>query len=349
MIESTNVIGPDVSAETDEEQISKATSFVVVNKSNDKKYSIKKQLGKGGYGTVFLCTDSKNRIRALKTETDPALTQEIQIFKEANKRKYVHIVNMYDYGSCSEFINPFFTMTCLGRNLADIKKRLPSKTFSKSTTLRTLMQTLSAINELHSLGYVSRDVKPSNFCLGRPLVAPKSIYIIDFGVARDFRSDNESTIIKNYCVTSFKGTVRYCPLANHQFKLQCRRDDIESWFYMGYEFFEGKLPWNRIPRRARHRVKDIKTILRTPTPKMFAQAPKFMYNLLLDIDKIKFLEKPNYEYIQGLLKTTFTDSGYNYQEQYDWELQANTSLIEDNNDEDLTTECTSRRKRKKSK
>ncbi|CEF62252.1 Protein kinase domain and Serine/threonine-/dual specificity protein kinase, catalytic domain and Protein kinase-like domain-containing protein [Strongyloides ratti] len=332
------VSSTDLSGETEEGASSRARSLVISNKNNGKIYTIKRQLGKGGYGTVFLCLDYKNRIRALKVEKDPALTQEIKIFKEAKNKKCIHIAKMYDYGTCNELVDPFILMTCLGKNLSDVKKRLPKKMFTINTTLRVLMQTLSAIRELHSLGYVSRDVKPSNFCVGRPTIAPKSIFIIDFGVARDFRNDNESTIINKNTVTTFKGTVRYCSLANHFFRRQCRRDDIESWFYMSYEFFEGKLPWQRISRKYRQRIKDIKTILRTPTPKMFAKTPKFMYNLLLDIDKIKFLEKPNYDYIHNLLHTTFIESNYSYDELYDWELQTIPSLFEENLEEELTTE-----------
>uniref|UniRef100_A0A0K0ET70 Protein kinase domain-containing protein n=1 Tax=Strongyloides stercoralis TaxID=6248 RepID=A0A0K0ET70_STRER len=330
----------DLSADTEDGGVlsSRVRSLAITNKRNGKVYTVKRQLGKGGYGTVFLCCDSKNRIRALKVEKEIAIAKEIKIFEAAKKTKCIHISKMYDYGMCSEFVEPFFVMTCLGRNLSDIKKRLPKKMYSNSTTLRILMQTLSAIRELHSLGYVSRDVKPSNFCIGRPTMAPKSIFIIDFGVARDFRNDDESTVINTKTVTSFKGTVRYCSLANHLFKRQCRRDDIESWFYMGYEFFEGKLPWQRISRKHRQRIKDIKTILRTPTPKMFAKTPNFMHNLLLDIDKIEFLEKPNYDHINNLLHTTFTECGYSYEENYDWELQTNTTFLEENPEEEVTTE-----------
>uniref|UniRef100_A0A0N4Z9C1 Protein kinase domain-containing protein n=1 Tax=Parastrongyloides trichosuri TaxID=131310 RepID=A0A0N4Z9C1_PARTI len=320
----------NISLDLDDVPSSRSRSIVVLNKRNGKQYRIVKQLGKGGYGTVFLCYDHKNRIRALKTERDPALNQEIQILNEARRKKCVHIIKMYDHGTCTSLDEPFILMTCLGRNLSDMKKRLPNKMYTKSTVYRILMQTLTAVHELHSLGYVSRDIKPSNFCVGRPNIAPRSIFIIDFGVARDFRNDNEQTVINEFSATAFKGTVKYCPIANHLFKKQCRRDDMESWFYMAYEFFEGKLPWHRISRKARHRIKDIKTILRTPTPKMFSQSPKFMHELLLKIDGIKFLEKPNYCYIHQLLVTAFNEAGYKFDEEYDWERYQKEEPSNDN-------------------
>lgn len=36
------------------------------------------------------------------------------------------------------------------------------------------------------------------------------------------------------------GTIYYAPMSAHNFSEQCRKDDLESWFYMIIEMIIGK-------------------------------------------------------------------------------------------------------------
>uniref|UniRef100_A0A0N4Z8R7 Protein kinase domain-containing protein n=1 Tax=Parastrongyloides trichosuri TaxID=131310 RepID=A0A0N4Z8R7_PARTI len=315
-------------------------TVTITNALNGKKYEISKRLGKGGWGITYLCYDYKHRTRALKVERDTALVYEIAILQEAKKHKCIHIAKMYDHGNCPEFDEPFIVMECFGKNVADIKKNLPGKIFSKGTALRVLMQALDGIKELHMVGYISRDIKPSNFCVGRNSVAPKSIYIIDFGVARNFTKDNEKTVINEYSPSAWKGTAKYCPIANHMYQKQCRRDDVESWFYMALELLEGKLPWNSINRKSRTIIEEHKKLLRDPGCEYFVKSPPFFQEILLTIDKWKFLERPKYSYIYKLFSDEVEKIGLKFSDPYDWESgiindikEVNTEVLtsEDNN------------------
>uniref|UniRef100_A0A0K0FTZ5 Protein kinase domain-containing protein n=1 Tax=Strongyloides venezuelensis TaxID=75913 RepID=A0A0K0FTZ5_STRVS len=305
--------------EQENEHSTSPKTITITNAKNDKKYEISKRLGKGGWGVIYLCYDRKKRTRALKVERESALDIEIQILEAAKKSKCIHFAKIYDHGNCPELDEPFIVMQCLGRNVADIKKHLPGKIFSKNTALRVLMQSLSGIKELHVLGYISRDIKPSNFCVGRNSIAPKSIYIIDFGVSRSYKGDNEKTVINEYSPSAWKGTAKYCPIANHLYRKQCRRDDVESWFYMAIELLEGKLPWNGVNRKNRSLIEEYKKMLREKDCEFYIKSPEFLQNLLLKIDGWKFLEVPDYRYIQTLLGKEVLKEGYNFDDLYDWE------------------------------
>ncbi|MEQ2206147.1 hypothetical protein XENOCAPTIV_024251, partial [Xenoophorus captivus] len=54
----------------------------------------------------------------------------------------------------------YVVMELQGRNLADLRRSMPRGTFSISTTLRLGRQILEAIESIHSVGFLHRDIKP---------------------------------------------------------------------------------------------------------------------------------------------------------------------------------------------
>lgn len=51
-------------------------------------------------------------------------------------------------------------MQLQGRNLAELRRAQPRAAFSLSTTLRLGLQILEAIESIHSVGFLHRDIKP---------------------------------------------------------------------------------------------------------------------------------------------------------------------------------------------
>lgn len=51
-------------------------------------------------------------------------------------------------------------MERLGENLAELRKQRPNGTFSLCTSLRLGIQMIEALEGIHKLGFIHRDVKP---------------------------------------------------------------------------------------------------------------------------------------------------------------------------------------------
>lgn len=72
---------------------------------------------------------------------------------------------------------------------------------------------LSAIEKVHDMGYIHRDVKPSNFVMGEGKTRDR-VYIVDFGLGKA-HLDKNGVPVKQRETVDFRGTVAYASLNAH--------------------------------------------------------------------------------------------------------------------------------------
>ena len=113
--------------------------------------------------------------------------------------------------------------------------------FSYYTVALLGIHMIDLVRHLHSCDFIHRDIKPENFVIGKD--SPSEINLLDFGLAKRFRSKS-STYSMSLCETKgLIGTLRYASVNCHLAIDQSRRDDLESLIYVLIYFMRGKLPW----------------------------------------------------------------------------------------------------------
>ncbi|KAI6224970.1 putative serine/threonine-protein kinase [Aphelenchoides besseyi] len=274
------------------------------------KYMVKKQLGKGGCGTVYKVeriSDKKAMVVKVEwtdgTETT-RLTREYEVYKEISELKQANmpgtenLMGCYDFGGVPAICD-FLFLPLLGPSLADL---LANNSPTYQTALIVSFQTLRGLRNFHSLGRIHRDLKPANYALG--IGADEGIvFIIDFGMAVRFCIDPHR--MPSGSRYAFIGTRDYASRNTHKKKPQTRRDDVEAWFYVAFEIFKLKLPWRKDTTDAIIQMKDY--FIRQCPPEFYSKVPPCFEDFARMIDEIGDYSTPNYDFFFCSLKAEAED------------------------------------------
>ena len=154
------------------------------------KYVVKKALGQGGFGRVFLAEHTRlNQSYVVKllgadvSRNDDYRNRFLQEAKVLAKLKHPNIVPVQDVDIFEG--RPHYIMSYVeGGSLGDLL--IKEKKLSTEKALEIASKLLSALSEVHNKGIIHRDLKPENVLLdesGEPI-------LIDFGIARVETSKN---------------------------------------------------------------------------------------------------------------------------------------------------------------
>lgn len=282
------------------------------------------RLGGGSFGHVYKCLNIKtNKEYSIKVEsndiTNPQLFHEYKILKllEGNEG----IPNTYLFKNIGG--ESILIIDLLGPNLEDILQDTKTKKFTLKTCLMTLKQLIERLKIIHKEGIIHRDLKPENLLVNKN-IRNGLIYLIDYGLSKKYKDAKNDMHIPFKNERPITGTIRYISINTHKGFEQSRRDDIESALYIIVYFLNGKLDWDGI--KCKTKDEKIKKIMEKKEefknnkeykklPQSFSQIFQYVYN-------INFEEKPNYEYIFGIINKGLEqyDGESNYEKTlYDWQ------------------------------
>ncbi|TKR67085.1 hypothetical protein L596_023289 [Steinernema carpocapsae] len=285
----------------------------------DNRFLVDKQIGQGGFGAVYFVTDKEQQDSpnyALKTEIrskSTNLKQEVYVLRLANIHGCTHFcqfiaAGMTDYKG---FPTNYLVMSLIGETLEAKKK----KRFTLGCALAVGMQCLTAIEELHSIGYLHRDLKPENFAVSKP--NETRIIIFDFGLCRQYLDDQGRIRLPRVAI-GFRGTTRYASLSCHARREMSRKCDIESWFYQQVELSKGAIPWRDVDGKKKDLVGMFKERCRygIGLELFLGGCPRQYVEILRYIDRLSYYETPDYNKIHNLLRMAMKVN--NVKEVYDW-------------------------------
>ena len=210
----------------------------LLNKIFFQKYRTIKKLGEGSFGKVYKAEYNKIYY-AMKFENktrNPSLLES-----EATIMNYLrgpNIPNIESFGTSGEY--NILIMQLMDKSLEDLINI--HKNFSIKTVCLLAYQIINILQFIHDKHIIHRDIKPDNFVMGYS-ENNAHLYIIDFGLAKKFRSSR--TLVQYPYIKKKKltGTARYASIHALEEYEQSRRDDLESVGYVLLYFLRGSLPW----------------------------------------------------------------------------------------------------------
>lgn len=125
------------------------------------RWKVVRKIGGGGFGEIYEGQDLITREQvALKVESarqpKQVLKMEVAVLKKLQGKE--HVCRFIGCGRNDRF--NYVVMQLQGKNLAELRRAQPRGAFSLSTTLRLGAQILRAIESIHSVGFLHRDIKP---------------------------------------------------------------------------------------------------------------------------------------------------------------------------------------------
>ena len=203
------------------------------------KFHIKKVLGQGAMGEVYLGDDpSIGREVAIKTihpnaaQGDEAKERFAREAKAAGALNHPNLVTIYEFGEDQGVL--YIAMELVpGHDLQDL---LQEQSLTRTEVLEVLGQVCDGLDFAHRQGIVHRDIKPSNIRVqrdGKKLRAK----VMDFGVARVANSDMTATGM-------VMGTVSYMAPEYIRSGKPDPRSDLFAVGVILYEALSGRKPFS---------------------------------------------------------------------------------------------------------
>ncbi|KAK6633702.1 hypothetical protein RUM44_004309 [Polyplax serrata] len=294
------------------------------------RWKVVRKIGGGGFGEIYEGLDllTKEQV-ALKVESarqpKQVLKMEVAVLKKLQGKE--HVCRFIGCGRNDRF--NYVVMQLQGKNLAELRRSQPRGAFSLSTTLRLGLQILKAIDSIHQVGFLHRDIKPSNFSIGRLPNNCRKVYMLDFGLARQYTTAT-GEVRAPRTAAGFRGTVRYASINAHKNKEMGRHDDLWSLFYMLVEFVNGQLPWRKIKDKEQVGLMKEKYDHRL----LLKHLPSDLRQFLDHIQSLEYADKPDYNMLIGLFERCMRRRGVKENDPYDWEKKI---LSVDTNDSNAQT------------
>lgn len=312
-------------------------------------YAVGAKIGEGSFGVIFEGENILSGGRedefgkrstapvAIKFEPRksdaPQLRDEFRAYRILNNCR--GIPHAYYFGQ--EGMHNVLILDLLGPSLEDLFEWC-GRRFSIKTTCLVAKQMIDRVRIIHEHDLMYRDIKPDNFLISefqrtlpdRQVVKdvavsaggdPNLIYMVDFGMAKQYRDPRTKQHIPYRERKSLSGTARYMSINTHFGREQSRRDDLESLGHVFFYFLRGSLPWQGL-KALNNKLKYEKIGLTkqklNPNELLMGFIPPQFGAYLKYTRSLRFEEEPDYDYLISLMDDVLHCLGMEDDGHYDW-------------------------------
>lgn len=270
------------------------------------RYVVKQSIGSGTFGDVFIAystrTGNEVAVKFCRENRQSMLEREYALYSKL--RSFSGFPRMRWTGALSPTVSAV-VMDLLGGSLEAIRKDF--KTLTLRSVVYIMLQLIARMEDLHSTGYVHRDLKPGNLMVGRK--DPGNIYVIDLGLAKRYQSRDGVHV--EHGPASFAGTAKYSSFRALSMERQSRRDDMEALGYCAIKLYRG-LSWDRV-KKGRDGKTPYKVYARYKRniTRMCEGLPIEFLHYFKYVRALEFKAKPNYRYMARLMQSIVQRNRWN--------------------------------------
>ena len=287
----------------------------IIGKIFFSKYKAIKKLGEGSFGKVYKAEYNGDNY-AIKMENKSKEQGLLEL--EATIMSYLkgpNIPFIKSYGYSGDF--NVLVMQLLDKSLEDLINKY--NTFSIKTVAILGYQMVNILQYIHDRHIIHRDIKPDNFVMGAQEDNAK-LYILDFGLAKKYRSSR--TLVQYPYVKKKKltGTARYASIHALEAYEQSRRDDLESVGYVLMYFLRGNLPWQGLKVRSKEdRYKKILGKKKETSSQDLCKDFPHEFLEYVDYSKnLEYEENPDYDFLRQKFLDVLKGLNEEMDYIYDW-------------------------------
>ena len=204
------------------------------NAIGKKGYKPLKKLARGGMSTVYLVERRRDRLKLVlkvldtrKNESEDVLARFIEEYRLISTLRSRHVVRIYDEGITDDHI--YIAMEYLPNG--DLQDRI-DKGMKPEEAVNYLQQIGEALEDIHSLGILHRDIKPHNVMFRKD----NTLVLLDYGIAKPLVGGDASTSRPGWIY----GTPGYMSPEQASGKPVDQRSDLYSAGIVFYEMLLGK-------------------------------------------------------------------------------------------------------------
>ncbi len=211
----------------------------------DGRYLVKRKLGQGGFGVVYLASDEKvmSRPVVVKCLHDAETDQEWSIRKfkqemEALARlDHPSIVGVLDSGELSDG-KPYIVMQYIDGS--SLRTMITPEGMGFRRAANIIRQIGRALSAAHDRGILHRDLKPENIMIQQLGGDDEQVKIIDFGIAKVKNSLVSTSTVGDRAV----GTIAYMSPEQLSAGRVTPASDVYCFAVIAYEILTGRRPAN---------------------------------------------------------------------------------------------------------